>query len=393
MTEKNEALVWLEGLKKKAKEIHSEEAVVVKNIREGFVDRAIVFIDVVGSTEFKVENTANPEKWILRVRQYSALIAEAIQGCKGNVVKYIGDEVMASFENIYDAQNLIGRISEIESNLKEATGFETRIKVAADFGQVYELYFEGHETKDPQGTPVDRCARIAKYGQQGEVFSSELFAQKTTKLKWVKVGSTELKGLGEQVIYQLGHNTINIEPRSEMPLRVVRAIKEDIEQLRIKCADYEKQNRIIEKQLKEAGEQPIQEAVIGNDEKETAWLGVEEKINILKKLIKSAPGNPGKYARFVFLHHTNKGGDSYDKFKGKEFDELIDSDHVVETTGGYFILNMEHIRNQKVIKTVQDVEKSLESYQYKYDKDPDDLFEWTMKNSEFWETYIGFAVI
>src|SRR5262249_35673703 len=154
--------------------------------RAGFIERAIVFMDVVASTAFKVEHSAHPEEWILRVRQFSELLAAAVQNCNGKVIKFIGDEVMATFENIYDAQNLVGRISEIEDNLKAATGFETKIKVAADFGFVYELAFEGHDAPDPQGTPVDRCARIAKFGVPNEVLASATFAEKTPQLKWEK---------------------------------------------------------------------------------------------------------------------------------------------------------------------------------------------------------------
>jgi class 3 adenylate cyclase len=162
-----EPLDWLENIQSRAKQLRAEESEVKKQIRDGFVDCAIVFMDVVGSTAFKQNYLSTPEVWILRVRQFSELLAEAVSRSNGSVVKYIGDEVMAVFNNVYDAQNLVGRIHEIEENLAEATGFETRIKVSADYGKAYFLRFPGHDELDPQGPVVDRCARIGKYGMPG----------------------------------------------------------------------------------------------------------------------------------------------------------------------------------------------------------------------------------
>ena len=150
MAEK-EPLKWLESVKHRAEELRAEEEQVKQQIRAGFVDRAIIFMDVVGSTAFKQEHAREPEVWILRVRQFSELMAAAVLGCNGRVVKFIGDEVMAAFVNVYDALNLVARIDEIEKNLSQATGYETRIKVAADYGKVYILNFPGHTEPDPQG--------------------------------------------------------------------------------------------------------------------------------------------------------------------------------------------------------------------------------------------------
>jgi len=197
-------LKWLENLKIRAEQLHREEAAAIAKIRSSFVERAVVFLDVVNSTAFKIEHQQHPERWILRVVQFSELLAQAVRTSNGEVVKFIGDEVLAIYSSVYDAQNLVGRVAEIETSLTAATGFPTRIKVAADFGRVYLLEFEGHVVPDPQGTPVDRCARIAKYATAGEVLASQSFAAATPKLRWKKAGSAELKGLGREPIYQLG---------------------------------------------------------------------------------------------------------------------------------------------------------------------------------------------
>lgn len=69
-----ENLKWLEDLKSKARELHEEEEAAKKTIRDEFVEQTIMFIDVVGSTAFKVANQANPEIWILRVKQFCEMI-------------------------------------------------------------------------------------------------------------------------------------------------------------------------------------------------------------------------------------------------------------------------------------------------------------------------------
>ena len=64
-----------EDVKQRARELEAEASLIEQQIRSGFVELAIVFIDVVGSTAFKQEHAENPETWILRVRQFSELLA------------------------------------------------------------------------------------------------------------------------------------------------------------------------------------------------------------------------------------------------------------------------------------------------------------------------------
>jgi len=207
-------LKWLAELHSKERQAKKEIASAEKKIRDGIQKRAIVFVDLVGSTCLKLTYAKEPEKWMLRLKRFSDILTSVITGFKGIVVKYIGDEVMASFENIQDAANLVLRVSEIEALLNESededADFQPKIKVAVDYGYVYEFKFASHEVPDPQGSVVDRCARIAEYGVGGEVLSSESFCNETRGLNWQKVGFTELRGLGKEAIYQLKHVTISL---------------------------------------------------------------------------------------------------------------------------------------------------------------------------------------
>lgn len=392
MKKDNEELEFYEILKDKAKELQLEEEKAKKKIREGFINRAIVFIDVVGSTAFKKKHNDNPEIWILRVKQFSEMIAEAVIRCNGTVVKYIGDEVMASFENINDAQNLITRINELEDSLKSGTGYETQVKVAADYGLVYELKFDNHSILDPQGTPVDRCARVAKYCVPGEVLASTSFVEKTPKLNWKKVGATDLHGLGRQIIYQLEHVTISLEERIEIEKSKYDNIIEAIDDLKTENSKLRDINHQLSVQLKELGEKPNTDSDL-TDDNDTEWDKILEKISELKKYINQAPGSSRYYARFIFLYESSKGDEQYNVFENKVFDELIESNLVVETNDGWFCLNSDHPRNQKVLSIVSSLENLLRKYLSENDPDPDDLFEYSLSDSEFWSTYIDFDVV
>ncbi|SDB57167.1 Adenylate cyclase, class 3 [Desulfonatronum thiosulfatophilum] len=227
---------WLENLKRKAQDLFAEESTVVDGIRSGFVDRAIVFIDLVGSTSFKIEHRENPENWILIIRQFSKLVSAAVQISHGNVVKFIGDEVMASFEKAEHAGNFLVHVREIEEALHSVTGFATAIKITADFGPVYELRFEGHEAPDPQGIVVDRCAGISKYGVPGEVLASAFFAEATWSLDWYEVGEVEVHGVGNVAVSQLGGSTADLEPRVAISRKEYASLKKERELMRAELA-------------------------------------------------------------------------------------------------------------------------------------------------------------
>lgn len=394
---KNEDVAWLKELKARAKEIATEQEEAITRIREGFVDRAVVFLDVVGSTQYKVNHKDTPEVWVVRVEQFSNLLAAAIEANNGRVVKYIGDEVMGVFDNIYDAQSLVARINEIEENLEAAIGVKTRIKVSADYGPVYLLQFHGHREPDPQGTTVDRCARIAKYGSPGVVLASQTFAGKTPSLSWSKLKTTELKGLGRQTIYQLGPPTISIDETIEVAKDAYEKTVDELDEMKTRLARAEEQNRQLQEQLRSAGQRPDPEGIVDAKDAVAAWSMVQKKLAALRESIRGAPGASGWLARFVFLHVSNNGGQEYNKFENKVFDELIEAGIVQDSGLGSgddgYVLNTYNKLVQRILQNVQDVEEALAGYLENYAQDPEDLFEWSLADSGFWRTYMRWDVL
>lgn len=282
MTKKLEEL---EELNRLATKIDAQREQAAKEIREGFCDRAIVFLDVVGSTAFKGEHQDTPDVWILRVKQFSEVLAKAVEQQNGQVVKYIGDEVMASFENAYDAASLVGRVDEIEESLEKATGFPTRIKVAADFGSVYELTFPKHTAKDPQGSPVDRCARIAKHGKEGEVLASTSFKEKTDKLLWYPLGQIEMKGLGVQQVWQLARSTVKLTELVQVPKTRWEALLEAERAL----GEAREKNARLAAQLEARGDEPDPELLVDDKDAEDSFFEFGELLEALQQTLKRVP--------------------------------------------------------------------------------------------------------
>lgn len=403
----NDKLDNLESITSLVKEIKQEQSNVIKQIRDGFVNCVVVFIDLVDSTKFKIENQNEPEKWILRVKQFSEIVKEYIENSNGRVVKYIGDEVMGIFDQttqIDDTLSLILRIQNIESNLSEITGFSTKVKIALDFGQVFLLEYEGHNEPDPQGTPIDRCARIGKYCVASSILSSYEFISRCSFPKqWFKIGVVEMKGLGNQPIYQYGEQSIEINKKVEIEEEQLNKIKEDYSNLveenqnltldRIEMISTITQ---LQEQLKSAGEKPTIETDFREEseieQQELDFNEITSNIKQIKKLIRDAGVYEHEYGRFLFLNEKGYA-EKYSRFEGKTFDASIEKDLVKENSDENYELNMSNKRNIAVTDLIFKTEKLLRHYVSFYGPiDKDDLFEYSFSDADFWKTYLDILV-
>lgn len=399
----NQHLDNLESVQQKVDEIIKEKGEAIKKIRDGFVDCVVIFIDLVDSTKFKIENGEEPEKWILRVKQFGDVIKEYIENANGKVVKYIGDEVMGIFDQatqIDDALALVQRIKNIEENLTKITGATTKVKIALDYGKVFLIKYDGHDELDPQGTPIDRCARIGKHCEPGSVLSSYEFVSKCTFPKqWNKLGSVEMKGLGNQPIYQFGEETIEIKKRVEVVESDFKILKEKVENL-----TEENQSLLLDKrelistieqlqhQLTEAGEKPIIDTDFSDkseqEQAEKDWENIEANLRAIRRLIKESGVPESEYARFLFLYQKGLP-DEYNSFKNRTFDSSIEKRIVEQNYDERFELNMENKRNQKLISLIEKTQKLIEQYVIDYGPvAEDDLFEYSFDDADFWNSYL-----
>lgn len=403
----NPKLEALEAVTQKVQAIINEKDSAVKEIREGFVECVVVFIDLVDSTRYKIQNLKEPEKWILRVKQFGDIIKEYIENSNGKVVKYIGDEVMGIFDGgtkVDDALALIQRIKNIEENLTKITGTDTLVKIALDFGDVFLIKYDGHDELDPQGTPIDRCARIGKHCKPSSVLSSYDFVSKSAFPKqWFKLGNVEMKGLGLQPIYQFGEQTIEIKTIIEVPESELNDIRqqnqqmtEEIQSLLLDKKELISSIELLQTQLQEVGEKPVVDTDFSEKEEEEQskkdWEEIQENIRNIKKIIREAGVPDSEYARFLFLNQIGHS-EEYNVFKNKQFDSSIEKGLVAQNSDERYELNMEHKRNIKIVDLITDTERLIRNYEEEYGTlDDDDLYDHSFNDPDFWEEWIELTV-
>lgn len=403
----NSDLETFEAVQSKVQEIITEKAQVARQIREGLVDCVVIFIDLVDSTKFKIENESEPEKWILRVKQFGQIIKEYIENSNGRVVKYIGDEVMGIFDKqtqIDDALSLILRVQNIQSSLTEITGFDTKVKIALDYGKVFLLEYDGHNELDPQGTPIDRCARIGKYCQPGTVLSSYEFVSRCSFPKqWTKVGIAEMKGLGNQPVFQYGEQTLEIKKKIEIEEETLNKLKIQIDELKeqnqtllLEKTDMVSTISELQQQIKEVGERPVIETDYSEQSEEEAkeleLNEIKSNLRKIKKLITDSGVPSYEYGRFLFLNEKGYS-EKYNSFTGKTFDTSIEKDIVVENSDESFILNTENKRNIAITKLIDKTQSLLNEFVNEYGPlDEDDLFEYKFSDADFWGSYLDINV-
>lgn len=389
----NDELIALESLKKLADQLAKEAADTTEKIRKGTVDVVVVFVDMVDSTKFKLEHADAPEKWILRVKQFSDILTAQVTGLGGRVVKYLGDEVMAIFDTdsrIHDAMALVSRLDSIEKVLTQVTGYPTKIKIVVDTGPVYLLQYQGHDELDPQGTPVDRCARIGKLAQAGTVLSVADFVNKAgTAFNWHKLGVSELKGIGETVVYQLGVATVSVAKRIEVDAKEYSELKALLSEMESQAGKLKQKNKELSQQLRDAGDSLQEESA--SEDADAEWEKVEASLKKIRGLL-AVPGVPiQQYARAVFLFFRGDGGEEWNSYEGRTFAETVENDLVVEDHGRYR-LAPSNKRNNVILGELRSLESKLHAYEQEYGTRENELFDYSLKNAEFWKEKLGIGV-
>ena len=150
-------------MKRKPLETFLDSAAKLEDYFRNKADKTVIFFaDLVGSTLYKQQRPF--VMGLNKTRIHNQIITEIVRKHKGEVVKYIGDAVLARFDmkqNENDAYLAISAAIEIQEKLHEYNGpvieklekIETKIGIAS--GVVADFY-----GNDPQGPVVDLTARI-----------------------------------------------------------------------------------------------------------------------------------------------------------------------------------------------------------------------------------------
>lgn len=206
----------------------------------------VMFVDLVGSTEFKANN---PDEfvWLKRLAIFLDTITQIIEP-NGRVVKYIGDEIMA----VFDGEDKLTQVVHTCENILEfcaKSPLDFRVKIGVEYGNVSLISFGSNSSSkrnktnipaDPQGIVVDKCARIMHKALPNTIICSDGFFQAyIDKERWRFCGHFEAKGIKSLVdVYQL-------------KTAIVEFNKIIISQHSMSLAECEKRVKELEEMIKE----------------------------------------------------------------------------------------------------------------------------------------------
>jgi class 3 adenylate cyclase len=160
---------------------------------------AVMFADLCDSTAYKI--TRGDVQGLLKTYRHNEIVSAAVEKQRGRIVKFIGDEVMATFEGGDAASRAVTAALEIQRTIdlvnESVTGDEKiASKIGINCGKALLINFPGHEEADPQGKVVDAAARIIGLCKGGQILCSEAvkFAL-SEKVKVSEPHSREAKGI------------------------------------------------------------------------------------------------------------------------------------------------------------------------------------------------------
>ncbi|HEV3364695.1 MAG TPA: AAA family ATPase, partial [Acidimicrobiia bacterium] len=149
----------------------------------------VLFTDQVGSTELR-SRLGEVAAEDLR-RQHDALVAGAVAGSGGTVIKNLGDGLMATFGGASDAVAAAVAIQQAIERHNRGGGTALGVRIGVSAGDV--IFEDG----DCFGTPVIEAARLCAVARGGQILASEIvrWMAHAGEETFTPVGSLELKGL------------------------------------------------------------------------------------------------------------------------------------------------------------------------------------------------------
>lgn len=193
-------------------------------IRQGQTERAILFVDLVGSTAYK--QMVPDHKWIPRQlaflnETYKAVLAE--HSAILDYYAFIGDEILFSISEPARILEILDCVDRAIGQLNEvfhADLDKLQIKVGAHTGN---LYLDTNRNNNPLGNTIDIAARVAKEATTGQILLSQMAVERAIGRpvaelsgpamdRFVPYGIRQFKGVeGEMLIFRLA-NTLEPIP-------------------------------------------------------------------------------------------------------------------------------------------------------------------------------------
>lgn len=160
---------------------------------------AVLFSDIRGFTSYTAEKS---DQWAYSlVRSFLQLVEEQVARHNGRVVKTYGDGAMTSFPEV--RQSILSAIGMQKAlcHLNQANPEEW---ISAGIGVTWG---EAIQTKDDLfGHSINLAKRLADYAKGGQIVVSSAVkeqAQTHNQFRYFDLGDRELKGLGQQRLYEV----------------------------------------------------------------------------------------------------------------------------------------------------------------------------------------------
>ncbi|HEY0397760.1 MAG TPA: adenylate/guanylate cyclase domain-containing protein, partial [Acidimicrobiia bacterium] len=153
----------------------------------------VLFTDLVGSTELRSQLGEDAAEQLRH--RHDSLVVGAVGASRGNVVKNLGDGIMATFVGASDAVGAAVAIQQAIGRHNRSSDPALRVRIGISAGDVV---FEGD---DCFGTPVIEAARLCGVARGGQILASEMvrWLARSGGGEFAPMGSLELKGLSEPV--------------------------------------------------------------------------------------------------------------------------------------------------------------------------------------------------
>ena len=178
-------------------------------------EAAILFADLVGSTEFKRHHSER--EGLEKTALHNAVITDCILAGGGVVSKYLGDGVLATFEGqdgpckclnaAISCLAAISKANESQGWRDYERGMSTKIGI--DFGAIWKFRFPQATVDDPQGSVVDLASRLAGLASPNQI----VITDKACQIAVQRIGT----GIGGCTA-----------PTSDVISRLVRGLKDPI---------------------------------------------------------------------------------------------------------------------------------------------------------------------
>jgi class 3 adenylate cyclase len=166
---------------------------------------AVLFADLCDSTSYKINR--GDVDGLIKTHAHNTIVGDAVGRHRGDIIKYIGDEVMATFyhetsheiaiSNAVNAaiemQHDIAIYNQHTGDLPENEKIQSKIGIHA--GEVIMVNFPGHAAPDPQGKVVDATARIISFSNPGQILCSPIINGKLPDLTFAGPYNREAKGI------------------------------------------------------------------------------------------------------------------------------------------------------------------------------------------------------